>query len=142
MIPAIALVLALAPATAPVPVQESPAWVELQEARRVVHAQTGLRFSWLASLLRRSVVSTDTPWGLRVRAVAAGSPADTAGLREGDIVLEWNGAPLRSLTGLGRRVETAPPGARFELVVARRDADASWLTRDPWSELRATLELP
>ncbi|HEV8230383.1 MAG TPA: trypsin-like peptidase domain-containing protein [Candidatus Limnocylindria bacterium] len=72
--------------------------------------------------------------GIRVLDVAAGSPAQRAGLREGDILVALDGAPLDTLSALQRalsadRVATATPltairrGERVVLSVTPAEAD-------------------
>jgi regulator of sigma E protease len=54
----------------------------------------------------------------RVGQVLPGSPAERAGLREGDEILAVDGEPVADFTALVARVQPQP-GARLELTVAR-----------------------
>jgi S1-C subfamily serine protease len=56
--------------------------------------------------------------GLMVIAVREGGPARRAGLRVGDIVLRYNGAPVADVRQFNRLVAESPPGevARIELM--------------------------
>jgi len=56
--------------------------------------------------------------GVVVAAVKKDGAADSAGLRAGDVVLRYNGAPVSSLREFNRLVIDSPPGstARVELL--------------------------
>ncbi len=60
--------------------------------------------------------------GLRVAQVIDGSPAATAGLRAGDIVVAVGGSPLGSSTELQRRMVEDIIGRRVEITVWRNGA--------------------
>jgi membrane-associated protease RseP (regulator of RpoE activity) len=63
---------------------------------------------------------TDHPeGGARVTRVIEGSPADEAGLEDGDIVIGLDGATIRGPRGLTDRVRSRAPGDRVEVVVIR-----------------------
>ena len=55
--------------------------------------------------------------GLRISNVAAGSPADRTGLERDDILLEFQGEPIRGLEEFIDRVRTQRIGQEVELVV-------------------------
>ncbi len=56
--------------------------------------------------------------GALVASVAPGGPAATAGLQPGDVILRFNGVPLRART-LPRRMAETPPGTIVALQVWR-----------------------
>ena len=60
--------------------------------------------------------------GLRVAQVVPGSPAATAGLRVGDIVLAVDGQDVATSTGIQQRMVEAAIGRRVELTVWRNGA--------------------
>jgi Do/DeqQ family serine protease len=60
--------------------------------------------------------------GVLVADVMKGGPAETAGLRAGDIVVELNGARIREVPDLQRRVAGVAPGERVRVVVLRDGA--------------------
>jgi S1-C subfamily serine protease len=62
------------------------------------------------------------PDGLRVAQVIAGSPAEIAGLRVGDILVAVAGEPLGSSTELQRRMVEDAIGRRIEITVWRNGA--------------------
>ncbi|RIK78367.1 MAG: hypothetical protein DCC67_11565 [Planctomycetota bacterium] len=78
--------------------------------------------------------------GLRVRAVGAGTPADKAGLRPGDVIVEAGRdapAPVKTLEAFGAALEQTRPRQTFHLVVQR---DGQRRTFEPLLE-RRPLEL-
>ncbi len=59
------------------------------------------------------------PIGARVSAVTAGSPADTAGLRIGDIILQYGDLPVEDDAHLVNLVAQTPIDKEVELIVFR-----------------------
>lgn len=57
--------------------------------------------------------------GLLVRDVAEGSPAETGGLRKGDLIVAAAGQPVGSLDALMSAVDRVAEGASLELTVVR-----------------------
>lgn len=57
--------------------------------------------------------------GALVREVVDGSPADSAGFRAGDVVMEWRGEPVYSAAELGRLVRETPAGRQVRAAVYR-----------------------
>src|SRR5258705_1329095 len=57
--------------------------------------------------------------GVLVAEVMKGSPAETAGLQAGDVVVELSGAPIREGPDLQRKIAAIRPGQTMKLVVIR-----------------------
>ena len=57
--------------------------------------------------------------GVQLGDVHANRPADLAGLKEGDIVIEFNGHPVRVEGDLRYRIYEAVPGETVKVVVVR-----------------------
>ena len=57
--------------------------------------------------------------GAIVRSVHGGSPAEDAGLREGDVILEFAGQPVLSARQLSRLVTETPVGRTVPITVSR-----------------------
>jgi len=85
---------------------------------RVIRGWLGVR--WLdlrpEALDRLGVRQTG---GVYIEYVEPGSPADEAGLREGDVIVTLNGAPAGDLRRLRSRVGVNPPGSTVRLGVLR-----------------------
>jgi serine protease Do len=57
--------------------------------------------------------------GVLVAEVMKGSPADTAGLRAGDVVVDLSGTPIKEVPDLQRRIAAIRPGQTMKLTVIR-----------------------
>jgi serine protease Do len=64
----------------------------------------------------------DEPAGVTVEAVRTGSPAEKAGFRNGDLVLEFDGERIRSVRHFTRLVRESRPGRSVRAVVLRGTA--------------------
>ncbi len=60
--------------------------------------------------------------GARVRSVEEGSPAEKAGLKEGDVVVRFDGEAVRSASQLARLVRETPAGRSVPIEVTRGGA--------------------
>ncbi|HEX8556966.1 MAG TPA: PDZ domain-containing protein, partial [Pyrinomonadaceae bacterium] len=76
------------------------------------------------------------PRGVGVREVIKGSPAEKAGLREGDVILRYDGEQATSVLKLTRLIEESAPEHAARLTIARGGSEqelAATLTRrDPF----------
>ena len=61
----------------------------------------------------------DAPRGVFVTAVGQNSPAEKGGIRHGDVILEFNGKPIRDLYHLMYSVGTTPAGTSVQIKVLR-----------------------
>jgi membrane-associated protease RseP (regulator of RpoE activity) len=57
--------------------------------------------------------------GVRVASVTPGSPAEKAGVREGDILVRLDGQAIANLEGYSAMLRTLKPGQTVQLVLAR-----------------------
>lgn len=57
--------------------------------------------------------------GMRIEGATAGGAAQKAGMREGDVIVEIAGVPVRSVQGYMSAMSTRRPGQEFEVVVLR-----------------------
>lgn len=57
--------------------------------------------------------------GVEVTRVEENSPAEKAGLKPGDVVLEYNGQRVEGMEQFGRMVRETPPGREAKLTVSR-----------------------
>lgn len=68
---------------------------------------------------KRVLVPGADTYGVRVDTVERNNPADLAGLRSGDIVVEFNGTPIRTTDEFESRIHRAAPGETANVVVVR-----------------------
>jgi len=69
----------------------------------------------------------DSTEGVLVGDVTGGSPADTAGLKQGDIIIRFNGRKVRNVHQLRSSVASTEPGSKVPVEVLR-DGKRSTLT--------------
>ncbi len=60
--------------------------------------------------------------GAKVSSVDSGSPADKAGIKEGDVIVRFDGETVRSAAQLARLVGETPPGRSVAIEVTRAGA--------------------
>lgn len=93
----------------------------LREDGRVRRAYLGL-VSVPTPLDAAWTARTGARRALRVAEVVAGSPAETSGIRAGDLLLAINGAPLKDAQSLQRHMFADAIGRRTEITVLRGEA--------------------
>lgn len=57
--------------------------------------------------------------GILVAQVSKDSPAEKAGLRQGDVIISYRGKPVKEVGSFRNRVSLTPPGSREQLVILR-----------------------
>lgn len=57
--------------------------------------------------------------GARIESVIPESPAEAAGLREGDVVVAFRDVPIRGPAGLTKQIRASKPGDEVEMTVVR-----------------------
>jgi len=62
----------------------------------------------------------DKTKGALVSEVTQGGPADGSGLQHGDVIVEFNGAPVDQFGDLPRMVAASPPGEKVTLKILRK----------------------
>ncbi len=97
-----------------------------KEKRVVVHVSTregawlGVSLSDMSPQTAKSM-DVKTESGARVRSVSDDSPAEKAGFKEDDIVVEFNGKQITDSDDLVKAVGKAKPGETANVVVMRKD---------------------
>jgi serine protease Do len=66
------------------------------------------------------MLGLDDTKGALVSKVEPGSPADKAGLKSGDVIVEFDGTPIEKMEELPRRVANSPVGEDAEVVALRK----------------------
>ncbi|HYE65568.1 MAG TPA: PDZ domain-containing protein, partial [Pyrinomonadaceae bacterium] len=69
--------------------------------------------------LERVLVPGMNIYGVRLNSIRRNRPAYIAGLRDGDIVIEFDGIPTRTRRELESRIERALPDSVVKVVVIR-----------------------
>ncbi len=85
---------------------------------KVVRGYLGVYIQELTQELSESF-GLETPEGALVTKVEKGSPAEKAGLQEGDVITHLNGRRVTSSSSLPVQVGAIPPGKKAELTVIR-----------------------
>lgn len=86
---------------------------EIIRTGKATHGRLG------ASVADESAQKGSTQVGALLATVSAGSAADKAGLKKGDIVIEFNGVPITGASDLTAAVRTEPAGGKASLVYVR-----------------------
>ena len=71
---------------------------------------------------RAAELKLKDPYGVEISRVEEGSPADKAGLKSGDVVLEYNGEHVEGMEQFGRLVRETPAGREVKLLIDRGGA--------------------
>ncbi len=61
-------------------------------------------------------------YGVEITRVEENSPAEKAGVKPGDVVLEYNGQRVEGMEQFGRMVRETPPGREVKLTISRNGA--------------------
>lgn len=74
---------------------------------------------WGVDNLSRVPASGADAYGVKLGRVLRNQPADIAGLKQGDIIVSFNGDPVRTTTGLASYIDHAAPGSVVSVGVLR-----------------------
>jgi len=107
----------------------------------LTNQKLGIQFAELSSKIRRSIISTKTPYGFAVRSVTKGSLADKAGIKKGTILLEVDGKPLKQVAQLEAVLKNAKPGQKITCKCSERTKRRRF-GRSPWTQRDIKLVLP
>lgn len=110
-----------------------------KRAAQSIQKNLGVEFSVLESKLRRSIIRTKTPYGFKIKSIQAKSVAATAGWQAGDVLLEWNGVPIKNLSDLDDGLQKAGDTATFKLARYKKNQPA--MSRQPWEDVEGKIKL-
>jgi serine protease Do len=79
----------------------------------------GSRLGVMVRDLEAAEVTSTVPGGVKIDAVDSDSPAEKAGLRTGDVVVEYDGERVRSARQFTRLVQETPEGRQVAMAVLR-----------------------
>ncbi|MGR9105802.1 MAG: DegQ family serine endoprotease [Gammaproteobacteria bacterium] len=99
---------------------------QLIEKGEVTRGYLGIVIQPLTQDLAKSF-GVDQNQGILVAQVTEGSPAEKAGLRQGDIILAYHGKPVSDVGGFRNQVALTEPGSEEELTI-RRDGEEQTVT--------------
>lgn len=91
---------------------------QLQTRGKVTRGQLGVAIQPVTREMAQAF-KLENPVGALISNVQAGSPADKAQLRSGDIILSYNGKAIQEVSELPRLVAASPPGSQAQLVIWR-----------------------
>jgi serine protease Do len=89
----------------------------LRETGRVTRGYLGVAVVPVSPEVSRSI-GLPSPRGVVVAEVVPRSPAAAAGIREGDVIVSFQNAPIQGPSELTRRVGGTPPGTKVDLTIA------------------------
>jgi serine protease Do len=91
---------------------------QLIDNGQVTRGYLGIVIQQLTADLARSF-DVEPSQGILVAQVNSESPADQAGLKEGDIIVAYDGQSVSDVGNFRNRVSLTPPGSRKQLTVVR-----------------------
>lgn len=91
---------------------------QLIEKGKVVRGWLGVVIQPITQEIAESMGHENTD-GALISDISPGSPAEKAGLQRGDVVVEFDGKPIKEFTSLSKLVAMKAPGATSELTVLR-----------------------
>ncbi len=92
--------------------------LQLKERGKVVRGWIGVTIQHITPDIALSM-GLKEPRGALVSSVMPGDPADKAGIKPGDIIVEFDGKPIEQMNDLPRIVASTPPGKKVKVKVLR-----------------------
>ncbi len=120
--------------------EQQPADPE-KTAANAIQKSLGVEFAILESKFRRSITSTKTPFGFKIRKVENGSVASKAGWNDGDVLLEWNEKPIKTVAEVDQVIQAAKSGDAVKYKLARFKKDEPITSRQPWEYITGQVVL-
>ena len=91
---------------------------QLKQGKAVVRGYLGVVIQNLTTELAESF-DLETSQGALVSQVSKGTPADKAGLQQGDVIVSFAGKPVKDVAALRNRVALTAPGTTTDLTIVR-----------------------
>ena len=112
---------------------------QLVKGGKVVRGYLGITYKELTPDLAASLGLEEDTKGVAINEVMDGSPAEKAGLKRYDVIVEFEGQPVEKGTEFLNRVSKLEPGSKVHMVVLRdgkrEKATVTLGTRPPRDEL-------
>jgi len=91
---------------------------QLRKSGKVVRGWLGVLVQRITPEIAESMELEDKT-GALVADISANGPAEKAGIRRGDVILEFDGEKINEMSELPKKVAMTPPGTKSELVLIR-----------------------
>ncbi|MEQ9619913.1 MAG: DegQ family serine endoprotease [Deltaproteobacteria bacterium] len=91
---------------------------QLRSSGKVVRGWIGVYVQQVTPEIAESI-DLDEPRGALVADVTPGGPAEKAGLKRGDVIVEFNGSQIQNMPELPKSVASYAPGTKTKLKVLR-----------------------
>jgi serine protease Do len=95
-----------------------PVIEQLRQFGEVRRGWIGVRIQNVTDELAQGL-GMDGASGALIAGLTAAGPADKAGIKEGDVVIEFNGKPVHNMRALPQLVADTPPGNTVDVMVIR-----------------------
>lgn len=105
-----------------------------------IHLLLGARPAVVSSYIRRSIISTKTPYGFALYDIKKGSIADKAGFKNGDILMKWDNKPVKTAGELLKWIQGAKKDGAVQFELSRRKKDGLF-SRNPWETVTGQLKM-
>lgn len=94
---------------------------EIQRLERVFRQRPDRpgRFGFDDDRTERVAIEGTKMFGIKLKSISPNMPADMAGIKEGDVVIEFDNAPIRTSEELSSRVRRAIPYSTVKVVIMR-----------------------
>lgn len=92
---------------------------DLIEDGRVTRAYLGIQLGGEVDRTMARALDMETPRGFIIGNVEQGGPADEAGLKSGDVVVELNGEPVKNFYDFRIQIANSSPGTEVDLGIYR-----------------------
>jgi serine protease Do len=99
---------------------------DLIEDGRVARGYLGIEVGGEVDRTMARALDMENPRGFIIGNVEQGGPADDAGLKSGDVVVELNGEPVRNFYDFRIAIANSTPGTQVELGVFREGEDMTF----------------
>jgi len=92
---------------------------------KVTRALLGIQLQTLTPVLARDLGADPKTKGVAATAIVPGSPADKAGLQQGDIITAFDGTPAVNMNSFRNLVSTSEVGKEFTITYLRNKKEAT-----------------